>query len=412
MGGEPAASRPAELNSRTVIGVTACLIGQMLGSSLLTSAALPLLLLPITTQFGWTATAFSTAITFMMICGAISGPLIGRLIDHFGARRVILCGTVMVGLTTLGLTTTNRHIWLFYVAHALLGVFGTTALGYVKIIGGLFVQNRAKALAVFGVEAALAGSAAPLLIEAVLSAHGWRAVYLVLGGTILATVPVLFVMLPRTKTAEEIDDSAAGTTGIPPGEALRTGTMWLLIAAVVVGAAPRLGFMAYIVPFLDERGFQAASGASAIASVTISGLAGSLVAGILMDRFPTPLIAVPLQLLGMVSVFGLALLGNSTTSWAGLITVSALFGFTMQAHLPLMSYFLSRFFGLLHFGQIYGVAVAVVAIGIGLFTPAIGSIIENGLGYTGAIWIMTFGLMLSALLFLRLGTLQSRLSLY
>jgi hypothetical protein len=47
---------------------------------------------PIGGEFGWSRTAISTAVSVMMLCTAFSLPLMRRLVDRFGVKRILTAG--------------------------------------------------------------------------------------------------------------------------------------------------------------------------------------------------------------------------------------------------------------------------------------------------------------------------------
>ena len=46
-----------------------------------------------------------------------------------------------VGLITIAISLT-QELWHFYLGFGLLGLFGTTAIGYAKVLTALFTQHR------------------------------------------------------------------------------------------------------------------------------------------------------------------------------------------------------------------------------------------------------------------------------
>ena len=79
-----------------------------------------------------------SARTFMFISGAISVLAFGRIADRFGSRTILLLGSVGGGITMLALSRQGTQLWQLYLAYTLLGAFGSSGLGYTKIIGTLF----------------------------------------------------------------------------------------------------------------------------------------------------------------------------------------------------------------------------------------------------------------------------------
>jgi len=57
-----------------------------------------LFIVPLTTEFGWTRTALSGAISLARLEGGLLGPLEGILVDKLGPRRMMLTGIPLIGL--------------------------------------------------------------------------------------------------------------------------------------------------------------------------------------------------------------------------------------------------------------------------------------------------------------------------
>ena len=197
----------------------AILLGQMFASSLLPMMALTLVFVPITTEFKWTPTQFGYATTALMWCGGLVGPLLGYLVDRTGVRLMIIGGTVMVGLITIAISFT-QELWHFYLGFGLLGLFGTTAIGYAKVLTALFTQHRGKALALFGLESSLAAAFLPQLIQSLVERFGWSGLFVIMGLTIIALVPLLYFTLEEPGVVRWFEATvraprAHGSTGDP-----------------------------------------------------------------------------------------------------------------------------------------------------------------------------------------------------
>lgn len=170
----------SDLTPRKLKTAVICLAGQISGSSMPALIALTLVMLPMTGEFGWTRTQFSYGMSAIMWLSALSGPVLGRLVDRWGVRLVVLSGPAVLGLAMLALSRTH-HIWQFYLYYSLLGIFApATAIGYGKVIGVTFTRNRGKAFAVLMALLAMATSVTPLIGNLLLTRMGWRGSFSVL----------------------------------------------------------------------------------------------------------------------------------------------------------------------------------------------------------------------------------------
>ena len=392
----------------------AILLGQMFASSLLPMMALTLVFVPITTELKWSPTEFGYATTALMWCGGAVGPLLGYLVDRTGVRLMIIGGTLVVGLITIAISFTHE-LWYFYLCFGLLGLFGTTAIGYAKVLTALFTQHRGKALALFGLESSLAAAFLPQLIQSLVEHYGWRGLYVIMGVTIIALVPLLYFTLEEpgvvggSRRLVVRRQSAAPTPALPELEGLtarevfRTRTYWLIIIAILFAAVPGNGLMTFLVPVLGERGFMPANAATYLSVFTIAGAIGTIVGGFILDRIDTAKISVPFTLCSAASFIILARITSADGGLMLLYLAAALFGFSFGAHRPMGQFFHTRFFGLRSFTTVFAVQMALMALLFGIAPPVTGRIREATGSYDVVIWASVVGLIISALLYLVLG---------
>ena len=70
--------------------VAGSVVGVSVGSAQFAFGSLGLFITPFGTEFGWSRTAISLALTIFTVAQALAAPVIGHLIDRFGARLVLL----------------------------------------------------------------------------------------------------------------------------------------------------------------------------------------------------------------------------------------------------------------------------------------------------------------------------------
>lgn len=395
----------------------AVLLGSMFASSIMPMMALALVFMPISAEFGWTPTQYGFATTALMWCGGVVGPVLGYLVDRTGVRLMIIGGTVFVGLITIAISYTHSLAY-FYLCFGLLGVFGTTAIGYAKVITALFTQHRGKALALFGLESSLAAAFLPQLIQGLIERFGWRGLFVIMGVTIIAIVPLLYFVLEepgvvggsRKLFARRSGAQAASAPvsvplleGMTAREVLSNRTYWLIVAAILLAAVPGNGLMTFLAAVLSERGFEASQTANYLSIFTIVGAIGTIVGGFALDRFQTAKVSAPFTLF---SVASFVILGSISAAHGGapmLFLAAALFGFSFGAHRPMGGFFHTRFFGLRSFTTVFAVQMAIMALFFGLAAPFTGWVRETTGSYDVMIWATVVGLVLSASIYLILG---------
>ena len=183
-----------EVTPRKLLIAATCLLGSAF-VPFVEATISPMMMLPMTQEFGWTRTEFAFASTFFFICGTAVVLIFGRLADRFGPRSILVTGALCGGATMLLLSRQNAELWRLYLAYALLGAFGSSGLGYTKIIGTLFARHRGKALAIFGGESIVALGTLPLLTNTMNVHLGWRGTYLVYALIMFALAPLLYFVI-------------------------------------------------------------------------------------------------------------------------------------------------------------------------------------------------------------------------
>lgn len=108
------------------------------------------LVVPLSSSLYWDRTTVSGAYAVSLVVAGVLGVPIGPLLDRFGARFLMSCGSVLAGLSLIGLAQ-MQTIWQFY-------LFWSGGLGLAMaltlypvtftVVTNWFVRKRGAALAV------------------------------------------------------------------------------------------------------------------------------------------------------------------------------------------------------------------------------------------------------------------------
>ena len=402
----PPPEMEGDFSRRKLKIVAGIIIGQSFGTSILPYSALMLMLTPLTHQFHWSAAQFSLSVTFLFIAGALSLWPIGRVADKVGVRPVLLGGTTMVGLVTLGMAFQTASLWQFYAYYALLGVFGSTGVTYTKVVAALFTQHRGKAMAILTAETTLARAGVPLVVNWLLLNEGWHTMYLVFGVVILLCVPVLFFTLEepgqhgtagkfswrRSKTADAAPPMPKpDLPGMTIKDALRDPVFWLSTLAAFIGLFIFNGMFPHIVPALVGKGFSQTTVVELQSSSILVAFAGALVGGWAVDRFQTAKIAAPISLIASLGAILTLLVSPSFGGVPLLAAILILGALSFNALFPMGNYFATRFFGLGSLTEIVSVQFMVTNIFAGFSAPLFGWIFDKTHSYD-SVFMITAGL--------------------
>lgn len=357
--------------------------------------------------------AVSFAFTLHNLTGAVCVPLVGRLIDRFGARRVILTGTATFALILVSselLGTRIAHLYLFYTA---LGLVSGSAcpVPYGVVASHWFDRRRGLAIGLMMLGLGLGAMALPLITHRLIVMFGWRTAYASFGfAVLLICLPVMAAVVkddPREKgllpegvpRAQGADRGENQLEGLSWHDIWHQPTFWLLISAFFLVGASVHACILHMPALLIDRGASAAGGALASSIAGVALLTGRVGTGYLLDRFLAPRLA--MVLLGGSSV-GIALL------WVGSAGKLALFaaflvGLGMGAEADIIAYTMSRYFGLRAFGTAYGYGFGafVLAGALGVFLMGAGFDLTHF--YTLPLGIFFFAMLTAAGLMSRLG---------
>jgi predicted MFS family arabinose efflux permease len=374
----------------------ACLIGLAFGYSNAAYLSFGLFVLPLSEGFGWGRGDISVGSTIMSLSVAALAPVAGVLIDRFGPRRVLLPSVVLFATVLASMYFLTPNIWHFYVMCVLIAITAvcTAPATYARVIVNWFDRRRGLALGIALTGIGLGATMVPPLVQRVTAEWGWRSAYVALAACVLATLPVLALLMrddPRELGLAPDNDpivpdtSGGAITGFTAREALRRPTFWLMVFSFVIFGAYTLGTVVHLVPLLVDRGLDRATAALAASSLGFALIAGRLAAGYLLDRLFAPYVVIGVMLAPVIALAALAMGASSTPV---VFACAILLGIGLGAELDFMSYLLSRYFGLRAYAQLYGYIYGLFALGSALGPLFMGYVYQSEGTYVPALWTL------------------------
>lgn len=104
---------------------------------------------PLTSAHGWELSTLSLAVSVNMITWGVFQPVMGRLIDRFGPKPVIMASCAIMGVSFL-LSATIDEIWEFFLYYGVLTAVGFAGCGSMAnsvLVARWYVRERAPMLA-------------------------------------------------------------------------------------------------------------------------------------------------------------------------------------------------------------------------------------------------------------------------
>jgi MFS family permease len=291
-------------------------------------------------------------------------------------------------------------IWIGY--SLLFG--GANGLGYgfgLQIAAQANKGQEGKAMGIVTAAYALGATLAPALFSYAVTSGGFQLAMLGLGAAVLLASIASAALLKIAKFKFQVNQDSRTAPSLPPdGFAL----LWVAYGAGVSGGLMIIGHAAGIA---SAQRLEAASWI-APAVIAASNLAGSLIAGRLMDRFSAQWLLSTFPLLSAMSVGALALTPSPAVMLAGFAGV----GFTYGGIIAAYPATIAKVFGAKNSSQIYGRVFTAWGLA-GLVAPWLaGKFFAVTGNYSTALWVAAALAALSsatALGFLSSARLKNRL---
>jgi len=356
-----------------VVVATAAL-GLLLGGFSITIASFGMFFPAFVADFHVRRSAISLAFLVHNLIGAFSIFWIGRLADRFSARTVILTGSAGLGAILISARVIGSHLWQLYLFYGLLAIAGAaqTPVPYALVVSRWFNRRRGLALGLMMIGMGLGAILVPPMVQRLIIAYGWRAAMAIFGCAVLAVpLPVISVLfkdgpeqmglLPDGATI--VPKAALSSVGLSWHEIWRSGTFWLMTAVFVIVGASVHACIIHLPQLIADRGGSAGNAALATSVVGVALLLGRSGSGCFLDRHFAPRVA---------SLIFASAGGGVLLIWFGgrrpmLLIGAFLIGLAFGAESDVITYLVSRYFGLRSLGMAVGFAFGgfVLAGGVG-----------------------------------------------
>lgn len=319
---------------------------------------------PMTAQFGWTRGELASA-SASAFFGTLAAPLVGKVADLFGARRVLMLGLLGYAGAFLALAFqpgTLAAYTVIIMLHTMIGIACGGAV-FSRAVAGWFDRSRGLALGLTMTGVPLAAALTTPALHYVIAGWGWQSGFIFLAALCIGIgIPCVFLLVherDRVQTAGPGEGPPPSTDGAAWPEILRSRGFWLLTIALLPINAAGTGIMSAMAPILTDGGISPAMAAMIVSIFALSVIASRLGGGWLIDRFPPHLVAAAVS---AIPALGCALLLWSHGSVPLAILALVLIGVQQGAEIDLVGYLLARLFGMRNYASAYGVCVVFLGL--------------------------------------------------
>jgi MFS family permease len=373
--------------------VLAACLGVMGGFGSLFVYTFTVFVKPLSAQFGWNRESISGGFAIAAMTVGLTSPMIGRLLDRFGPRRVILPCMTVFGCGVAALSLAHSGLWQFYATCFVIGLVGNGAahLAYARSISTWFHKRLGTALAFVMVGAGLGAMILPVVAQSIVSRFGWRDAYASLGIlALLLGLPLSWKYIVERGPTQKA--SAAVHSGLTWQQGVRTFAFWIIVAVLFVSSISMNGAIAHLSALLTDRGITPRDAALCASILGGSSVLGRIATGWLLDRFFGARVAFAVSL---VTATGIFLLARANSFAAGSFA-AALMGVGAGGEAAITPYLLTRYFGLRSFSTLYGLTWTFYAAAGATGPVILGRAFDSTGSYTSFLVILAGALAIAA----------------
>ena len=322
---------------------------------------------------GWSKTALAGAAAMKSTESAILGPVLGWMLDRFGAQGLIRTGIVLFGIGFMLLSRIDTLVG-FYAAFVILALGSSMCSNFPVSVAIIqwFEKRRARALSALQFGSALGGIFVVVVAWSI-EVFGWRATAFGSGViVILAGWPLARVIKSRPEDhGETIDGLPPAPKDVRPSdgaprrtftarEALRTSAFWLISLGHSFSLFVVTAVNVHAITHIKEGlGYTIAQASLVIALVTVGQFFGVMLGWVIGERFEKRLVAAACMLMHAV---GLLMI----TYAAGPVILAAaalVHGIGWGLRGPFMQAIRADYFGRSSIGMIIGLSSLITVIG-------------------------------------------------
>ncbi|UCH23751.1 MAG: MFS transporter, partial [Deltaproteobacteria bacterium] len=326
---------------------------------------------PLRTAHGWSKATISSAVTLYFLTAGIMGMLIGRQIDKYGPKWVLIFGSIAIG-SGFSLLSLVYTVWQLYIIYLLMAIgFSCTSLVPVNtLITNWFIRKRGFAMSLTNTGLSAGGIVLVPLASYLISDWGLKITLPILGAIFWVVIipTAIFLIKQRPSDLNQLPDGKPPETlsSDEPAsplsqsaqmrvwtrtQALRTVSFWAIVIAFLLALSGQIAFLVHQVSFLSQ--YLGITGAATAVSVTAAAsIVGRLFLGTFVDRCDKRYVIMVCFLIQGLAVITLAHYNHVVILYLGTFA----FGLTMGSIIMSQSLIIGECFGLVSFATVSGVA--------------------------------------------------------
>ncbi|MBV7518046.1 MFS transporter [Ensifer sp. ENS12] len=360
--------------------------------------SLPVFLLPISRDTGWSVTGVSSAMTIGFLAMAFASIAWGSLSDRWGARPIVLIGSVLLAASLMAASWATSLIAFQVVFGVVVGT-ATAAIfaPMMACVTGWFDTHRSLAVSLVSAGMGMAPMTMSPFAAWLVSGYDWRTALQIIA------VVVAVIMIPVSLLVRQAPALAVGAAAASPEEeaqstmttsqVLKSPLFIILLLTNFFCCATHSGPIFHTVSYAITCGIPVMAAVSIYSVEGLAGMGGRVVFGLLGDRFGAKRVLV----LGLLAqAFG-ALAYVFAAGLGSFYAVAALFGFIYAGVMPLYAVLARENFPLRMMGTVIGGTAMAGSLGMAT-GPIAGGMIYDALASYTWLYVGSWGIGLGAFL--------------
>ncbi len=348
---------------------------------------------PLSDELGWSRTLIAGASSLGGLAATFTSPMIGWLVDRFGARIVLTASVLILGLTTISLAWATSTVmvfgaaipWAFYLAYGTGRVIFSSPIqiGASVVVSRWFIRMRGRINGILSMTHSVGMVLFPLIASLIIAQSGWRDAWFVLGVMVwvVALLPVSLLIAqspeavglhPDGDEGEDDSDESASQQAEPEWtlkEAMRTPALWILAIGTGLLFLMQAGTNTHAAAFFRDQGLTATTAGLGISfNAAFLGI-GGIVWGRVVENIPARYVMAAVALVMAVA----SALFTTTDTAIEALAYSAIFGFGLGGMLTVPPVAYADYFGRQSLGAIRGITEPFTTFGqaVGALAPGI-----------------------------------------
>jgi MFS family permease len=368
-----------------------------------TNYAFSLFVKPVSAELGLSRASLNSGMILFQVGAAIFSPLVGRLLDRYPARLVVLGSGVLMGggFVVIGTTSSVALMAFCILVPVAIGAIGAGGLFAAVAVARWFDRLRGRALVISAMGTSFGGLVVFPLVAVMIDRLGWRTALVVTGIAIWLTISAIALLLrepPRRAAHDPAKPARACDRAWTTRALFANREFWTITVAISLMLGVDGALLVTLTPYAQDRGFTLVQVTSLMTTATASALTGKIVIAWIADRADLRILVAITALMG---VFQCSVLMTGPT-FTLLLFVHTVAGLATGGTYAIYSAIVAERFGVVSYGWVRGLMMPFNAISSSASLYFVGAMYDWYGNYANAFAVMLGGGLAATLLILTL----------